>query len=178
MVLCFVFYIGSLQPFEYTKDPILKMEKKNASEHEEDEEVPDNKKAKKEEASDKNKVKDIKSAKKTSREGKKNASEHEEDEEGPDNKKAKKEGVFFKKEIVQKLIVNGTYQGLDDILVAKFENEATPAVLFACDELSVLFNALEKDPGFESIFLMLYTAKVICSSLIKLSFVTRHLFCF
>ena len=67
------------------------------------------------------------------------------------------------------MIVNGTYQGLDDILVAKFENEATPAVLFACDELSVLFNALEKDPWFESIFLMLYTAKVICSSLIKLS---------
>jgi hypothetical protein len=102
-------------------------------------------------------MKDIKAGKKAFKEA---------DNAEPYKKKAKtEEGSIFKKESVQKVIVNGTYQGLEDVLVAKHENKCTPTVLFACNELSVLFNALEKDPAFESIFLMLYTAKVMCGLL-------------
>ena len=79
-----------------------------------------------------------------------------------ENKKDdKEEDSSFKKELYQKILVNGTLQGLEDVLAAKYDEGVTPGVLFACDELSVLFSNLEKDATFDSTFLMLYTAKVI-----------------
>ena len=78
-------------------------------------------------------------------------------------KKAKLENgntTGFKKDAYQKVLINGTYSGLEDVLAAKFKKGVTTAVLFGMDELSCLLNALEKDPNFDSNFLMLYTAKV------------------
>ena len=89
----------------------------------------------------------------------KNAAKATEKENKKDDKEEDESN--FKKELYQKILVNGTLQGLEDVLAAKYDKGVTPGVLFACDELSVLFSNLEKDATFDSTFLMLYTAKVI-----------------
>ena len=53
--------------------------------------------------------------------------------------KADTSNVGFKKEAYQRVLVNGTYSGLEDVLVAKFEKKKNPTVLFANDEASVFF---------------------------------------
>ena len=85
---------------------------------------------------------------------------------GPSPKKSRLDnqeregGSAFNKESCQRMLVNSTYAGLEDLLVTKVNSKKAPCVLYANDEVSSLLSALEKDPAFDSNFLSLYTAKV------------------
>ena len=54
------------------------------------------------------------------------------------NKEDEDNEESFKKELTQGIIVNGTLQGMEDVLAIKHEKGAVPSILFPCDELSVL----------------------------------------
>ena len=71
----------------------------------------------------------------------------------------------FNKDAYQRMLVNSTYAGLEDVLILKTKSKKPPSVLYANDEVSSLLSALDKDPTFEANFLSLYTAKVRYSML-------------
>ena len=73
------------------------------------------------------------------------------------------------KESCQRMLVNSTYAGLEDLLVTKVNSKKSPCVLYANDEVSSLLAALDKDPTFDSNFLSLYTAKVSVTAAIHLT---------
>ena len=78
-----------------------------------------------------------------------------------DNQGQSRDGPnFHNKDSCQRMRVNSTYAGLEDLLVLKVNSKKAPNVLYANDEVSSLLNALDKDPAFDSNFLSLYTAKV------------------
>ena len=78
-----------------------------------------------------------------------------------------RDGPSFIKESCQRMLVNSTYAGLEDLLVAKVDSKKSPSVLYANDEVGSLLSALDKDPTFDANFLSLYTAKV--SIILRLS---------
>ena len=66
----------------------------------------------------------------------------------------------FDKDAFQRMLVNSTYAGLEDLLITKTNAKKAPNVLYANDEVSSLLSALDKDSTFDANFLSLYTAKV------------------
>ena len=77
-----------------------------------------------------------------------------------ENKGQGHDGGLNVKDSFQRMLVNSTYAGLEDLLVTKVNSKKAPSVLYANDEVSSLLSALDKDPTFDSNFLSLYTAKV------------------
>ena len=71
-----------------------------------------------------------------------------------------RDGLHTDKDSYQRMLVNSTYAGLEDLLVTKVNCKKSPSVLYANDEVSSLLSALDKDPTFDANFLSMYTAKV------------------
>ena len=64
----------------------------------------------------------------------------------------------------QRALINGTFAGLEDVLLSKKNGNVSPNIVLILDEASLLLSNLEKDEAFESIFLSLYSGKPIRSN--------------